>query len=546
MHKFFFHTINSVSTITWTGANNGVWTTSSNWSPSIVPNSTTVGVKIANTAVTVRLDADRTINQLTFASGTTSQNLSTLTSKILTFDGNGPQLKFNTTGGVNATINTTIAIVSSLAITGSSTAQLLMPKINAVSKTITQNTAGIVSFNTTGATGITGGSYILNGGTLDVTSTALNGSSGPTITVSNTNSGTNFGGSFTNALSFSDTGTNDFTVLGNASGYSGAGVWSGNITHSLIFTSTPSTLSGTYSSLTFSGSGKVLITDPNGVGGAGGGGQLVLNTTSFPTSMPIQLGLTSSELGSPGLYNSGTTAISNTINVAISSGGGGAQLDSVSGGGAFTGSIVLNFNNAATAGGILVWGAMGGNNTISGVISNGGANVSNITMKVTTGGTLTLSNTNTYTSPTLISGSTAILNVTGSISSSSLTTITGGGTLQGSGTVSAVTSSGATTNKIKALSLVSPSVSQVLTIGGNLTETRAVTHTFQSNSSGASSRLQINGNLTASGTVVLTTATSGQTYTIANYTGTSSGVWTSAQGTITDNTGTKTITIAVP
>jgi autotransporter-associated beta strand protein len=122
----------------------------------------------------------------------------------------------------------------------------------------------------------------------------------------------------------------------------------------------------------------------------------------------------------------------------------------------------------------LTLGALNGNDTISGVISNGGLFGGTGGSLVKTGtGMLTLSGIDTYTGATTVNVGTLV--VDGSIASSSLTTVNTGATLAGSGTVGSTAITGGTL----APGSAGGSVFGPLTVQGNLSFTAASTYLIQ-------------------------------------------------------------------
>jgi autotransporter-associated beta strand protein len=124
----------------------------------------------------------------------------------------------------------------------------------------------------------------------------------------------------------------------------------------------------------------------------------------------------------------------------------------------------------------LALGGLGMNETIGGVIRNGGEFGGTGGGLIKAGvGTLTLAGANTYAGPTTVNGGT--LSVNGSIASSSLTTVNPGGTLGGNGTVGNTTISGGT--------LAPGNSIGALTVAGNLVMTAAATYMVEVSPAGS-------------------------------------------------------------
>jgi hypothetical protein len=554
MPNFFFNAPGGSGAVlpvtsTWIGANNGTWNTASNWSPANIPNANDATANMYNSTgsvKTVSLNTNVILNKLNFVSSSAGLTIAPAASQTITLAGATPSIDSSLGTGV-ATASADLILSSDTNITGANDLVLTGAKTYN-SHSIFNTHTGIVRIG--GGVGATGGTFYHRGKYLQTASTNFGGT--VTLNWRNSLSGTSFeyfsGGQMGGPIVLDDTGSFDFN-FGN-----GADIWivnasiSGAVTHNLRFNATGGVVSPTsMASLTNGGSSRFIFEPTTG-------GTNCSFTTAIPSGFDIDIGDgAAGGLGGGGATFTATyTTVPNTIRVkprqAASPGDYVLKIPQTST--TVSGGIILNSDaNAASGSTFSITNTGNFATTVSGVISNGASGAANITMQfigATAGNSTTLSNTNTYTSPTKVNGANALLNVTGSISSSAVTIAGNSATLKGNGTVGAVTVASGTSPKLEAKQLTGPAVTDVLTISGNLTESVSTIHNFQSNTTGGSSRFQINGNLTANGTVTLSTATSGQTYTIANYTGTSSGVWTSSQGTITDNTGTKTITIAVP
>jgi autotransporter-associated beta strand protein len=167
--------------------------------------------------------------------------------------------------------------------------------------------------------------------------------------------------------------------------------------------------------------------------------------------------------------------------------------------------------------------ALGANNTIQGLMDEGGNNTAvllngnTLTMNVTSGlafsyggvisgtgglimtgtGSETLTGTSTYTGTTIVNG--GLLNIDGSIASSSLTTVNGAGALGGTGTVGNTFINGGT--------LAPGNGSGTLTVSGNLAFTTAAAYLIGVSQSG-SALTSVTGTATLAGTVIVVSPTS--------------------------------------
>jgi autotransporter-associated beta strand protein len=188
----------------------------------------------------------------------------------------------------------------------------------------------------------------------------------------------------------------------------------GTVTNSIATSPATLTLGGDNSSTTFTG----LITD------SGANGALTIAKTGTGTFT----------IAGANSYTGGTTVASGVLDIqnanAVGTGAvalfGGATMVLDGNGLNLKNSVVLSSATDPT-----VTVNSGNTDTMSGVISGPGA------LTINGGGTLILTNNNTYTGATSLTAGT--LTVNGSIASSSLTTVSGGATLNGTGSVGPLT-----------------------------------------------------------------------------------------------------------
>ena len=205
----------------------------------------------------------------------------------------------------------------------------------------------------------------------------------------------------------------------------------------------------------------------------GGTGAFVMDAPSSTLTMSganTYAGLTTVTSGTLKLGNAtalGTTAAGTTVasGAALDLLGQpvGAEALTLSGTGISSGGALINSDGtAASLSGNITLAAsssVGGSGemTLSGVISGDSMALTKVGI-----GTLTLSNTNTYTGTTALSGGT--LNITGSLDSGSAVTVAGGTTLSGTGTVGGTVTVATGTGAITA----GNGTSGTLTISGGL------------------------------------------------------------------------------
>ncbi|MBN8974032.1 MAG: autotransporter-associated beta strand repeat-containing protein, partial [Rhizobiales bacterium] len=191
--------------------------------------------------------------------------------------------------------------------------------------------------------------------------------------------------------------------------------------------------------------------------------------------------------GLTGFFGNNTADQATVVNNA----GGRVDISGLSTSGIGIGS--LSGNGAVYLGAkTLVLGGLGMNETIGGVIRNGGEFGGAGGGLVKTGaGNLVLAGLNTYTGATTVNAGT--LSVNGSIASSSLTTVNPGGTLGGNGTVGDTTIDGGT--------LAPGNSIGALTVAGNLVMTAASTYMVEVSPAG-SDYTHVTGTATLGGATV--------------------------------------------
>ena len=533
----------------WIGASGLYWNTASNWNPAVIPNSEPSVANIsevAGTTGTIRMSTKATLNKLNFNSPTTQWNINDPSGYSyggLTFSGTNAQINgsvpFTTGGLAGGNIGVTVTLLRDI-INNNPTGGGVgySGGISAIGRTINQTGSGSAYISSI-SSNVIGGNYNFSGGLLNLFGPSLGGSGGMTINYTNTVPNSLLALSYlnlANPIVLNDTGANNFALSSSDPTYLFTGPVSGNLQHQLTLDSV--NFSGNLNLLTWTNAGSLAIRGTSGPTTLQGTTTLTLSQT-----IPISIGDGNFSLntgaGDVFFYNT-TGTVANPISINPSTVSPGIYSLQGGAGATFSGGIVLNANQSSVSGNTFAWNGVSPG-TISGVISNAATNASNITVKVSGLGALTLSNTNTYTSPTIVSGIGSLLNVTGSIGSSAVN-VGVGGTLYGSGTVGAVTATG----NINAYSLVSPATSQILTINGNLSESGSVSHGFYVDSSGNSSKIQVNGNVTLSGSVSQNSFQYG-TFTLLNYTGSTSGSWSTSisGGSIINDTAGKRILLTV-
>ena len=203
-----------------------------------------------------------------------------------------------------------------------------------------------------------------------------------------------------------------YNLAGLAEGYSPNFVTDANVTTTQ---SSPLTIGSNSVPLGLAG----VISGPGGVFITSGGSATLSGTNTYS-------GPTSVSGGFLALVGPGSIATSSGVDVSA---GGMFDISGVNGG---TSIMSLSGNGNVALGGnaLTLYNASG---TFSGVIADGGLVGGSGGMLVLSGGTETLSGDNTYTGPTSVNA--GVLDVTGSIASSSLTTVANGAALIGTGTI---------------------------------------------------------------------------------------------------------------
>jgi len=266
--------------------------------------------------------------------------------------------------------------------------------------------------------------------------------------------GNTYGGGASGGFLYVGGGNNNYTITGSGN----LGAQNGNqevIIHTLTGTLTvdmilamgntngPLTKSGagtlvltknnTYTAATYVNQGALQLRHANAAGTATNtlnAGIIVANNAALELANGITVGTEALTITGTGVSNGGavrnvasnTSSYAGAITVGTSVSGGGARINSDTGGTlTLTGGVVTSQYNDVTFGGdgntIVSTAAISG---AGGVIKDGA-------------GTTTLTATNTYTGATTVAA--GVLSVNGSLASASSVTVQNGGTLQGSGSI---------------------------------------------------------------------------------------------------------------
>ncbi|MCC6126807.1 MAG: autotransporter-associated beta strand repeat-containing protein [Pirellulales bacterium] len=313
--------------------------------------------------------------------------------------------------------------------------------------------------------------------------------------------------------------------------------------------------------------GRLLATNNNSFGGTGGGTYIMSTPTASQSSTQLgtgrveldnAFGVTVGEsFGLEGRGGAAATAFhilntsgNNTINGNLfNSGGGGNFIPATaidqteynlgSNGGSLTISGNITQGQTTGARNLNLGGISTANNTISGVIQQAaGASAWNLVKR--DAGKWILAGANTYTGTTTISGGTLVLDSTGSIAASSsinvqsgtfdVSAVAGGFILGGTQTLKgggAVTGAVTTTSG----SILAPGASAgTITLNGplSLVDGTVLQYELSNNIASGNDRIQLNGNLTLSGSstlavTMLNGALGTGSYRLIDYTGTLTG-----------------------
>jgi hypothetical protein len=515
----------------WVGANSAVWNLASNWNPQIVPNSSTavasISRNISGTAsASAVVDADVMVNSLKFtlSSPSTQWSLTNSNSKSLTLGGSSPTIESSQS---NTSILSPIVIDGDLNIKGTSNYSF---GSNSTTGRVTANNKNILIDGTVlSATFTFNNASTWQGGTLTFSNVLMGninsytgqfgGINGPKIIYKNdamsslygssTNSGVlRSATSIPNAIEFSDIGSYNFKVQALMTG-----IVTGTVSKSIYLEAVQggAGMTGNISGLTFNGNGKLVIrsgTTANFTSSAMNGGEI-----SFSDSTENQtLALANYTVAR---YDSGGT-ISHTLKVR------GSCMNQLylPTGSNFAGSIVMNPDGDVKAGSVFYILNPTGSATVSGVISNGATNPQNMTFK-SLSGTVKLTGTNTYSSPTVAEN--GILEVSGSIANSSVTISAANGRLNLTGTCGPLTNNG-TSYGLYVHAASSPTTTSIGTVMGNFVNNGKMLINFTTG--GVCNKLIVNGNVTLGGSINHNgLAPQTGTYTIMEYTGTRTGTF---------------------
>ncbi|HTQ30562.1 MAG TPA: autotransporter-associated beta strand repeat-containing protein, partial [Opitutaceae bacterium] len=309
----------------------------------------------------------------------------TVGSGTVTYNGTNSYTGTTTVNGGTLNLSGTgVTVNGNLTVNSGAVAQTASSQINTGS-TVTMN----------------GGTYNLNGNAQ--TLTALNGSSGATVTVGTggnltlSGSGTStYAGAFSGAGTITQSGTGELALTGSSAGFTGNVALSQGIVN-------------------VSGSNNVLGTAAVAVSGTGNfevqGGLNLANNFTLSTS--------GASSGNGAIENiSGNNTVSGTVTLA-----GNSRLQSDAG--TLTLSNTVSLGSGANGYTLDVGGS--GNTTISSIIQNGGTAAGSLTKDGT--GTLTLSHANTFTGATSVTGGTLAAGAANVLTTTSGVSVSSGATL---------------------------------------------------------------------------------------------------------------------
>jgi autotransporter-associated beta strand protein len=324
------------------------------------------------------------------------------------------------------------------------------------------------------------------------------GGSGASATISNGNAGGSGGGGTGNNNGTTDgLGGTGIAGQGNnggngkgAAGYGGGGgggAGSGGVTATGTVAGAggsglSSSITGSFATYAAGGGGAIEFTNTVGAGGSSGVGGTGGNQTTAATSAAANTGSGGGGQGATGSIGAGGSGIVVVRYV-------GAALENVSGDNTFNGAITLGsyIGIRSIAGTLTLGGAIGQSSSGYGITTLGA-------------GTVALTNTNTYTGTTTVSGGT--LDLQGSLSGTTGVTVNTGGTLLLNNAATPAINSGAS-----------------MTVGGGTVKI----------DNSLSNTNQTFGSLTLTGTSILDfgTGSNGNTMTFASlsFTGTKLNVW---------------------